>query len=143
MKKSLLLAAMFLSSAVQAESFVCETIGWATANQSGADTGKVDRIWIVDSDKGWKLTGNNDYEGVCDFLKLGERDVLECKNTEGPFLSGDIYRHEFTIWLGRTVPTNSGPQEYSVFGVTNNNEFIQLIRRVGSVDAYSGKCTKI
>ena len=126
MKKTLLLAvALACSGAAQADSFFCETVGWSSTNQSGAYTGDVDEIWIVDSDKGWKLAGTDDYEGVCEYIKLGERDVLECKNTEGPFLSGDILRYEFTIWLGST------------------NDFVKLNRYSGSVDAYSGRCTEI
>lgn len=126
MKQTLLLAAVLAcSGAAQADSFFCETIGWSSTNQNGAYAADVDEIWIVDSDKGWKLTGTDDYEGVCEFIKLGERDALECKNTEGPFLSGDIHRYEFTIWLGST------------------NQFVKLNRNAGSVSAHTGRCTKI
>lgn len=125
MKKLLILATMFLSSAVQAETFFCETSGWARVSQNGQGTGKSDDIYIVDSDKGWKATGISEYEGVCDFLKLGEREVLECKNTEGPSELDNMIRYEFTIWLGST------------------NEFVKLDRFAGSVTAFSGRCTKI
>jgi hypothetical protein len=125
MKKILLAAALACSGMTQADSFFCETGGWSSTHQSGAYTADVDEIWIVDSDKGWKLTGTDDYEGVCEYIKLGERDALECKNTEGPFLSGEIFRYEFTIWLGST------------------NDFVKLNRHSGSVDAYSGRCTEI
>lgn len=125
MKKSLLLATMFLSGVVQAESFVCETGGWASIHRNGAQTQVSEAFWIVNSEKGWKYGGSDDYSGVCEFVKLGERDALECKNTEGPFPSGDIHRFEFTIWLG------------------SNNDFVKLNRYAGSVDVSSGSCTKI
>jgi hypothetical protein len=126
MKKTLLLAAALACSGVaQAEIFFCETMGWSATSQDHTFTAEVDEIWIVDSDKGWKLTGKDDYEGVCEYLKLGSREVLECKYADDPHLSGDIFRYEFTIWLGSA------------------NEFVKLNRYAGSVDAYSGRCTKI
>ena len=125
MKKTLLLAAALAwSSMVQADSFICESVGWSLVNQDGAlATEDVDQIWIVDSEKGWKEIGETDSIGVCEFIKFGER--LECKYTSGPFLNGDIHIHEFTIWLG------------------GNNNFVRLSRLVGSVSAYSGGCIKI
>lgn len=126
MKKTLLLvAALACSGVAQAVSFVCETTASVEANPLGAFISEVDEIWIVDSDKGWKLTGENNYQGVCESIRLGERDSLECKNTEGPFLSGDIYRNVFTIWLGST------------------NDFVKLKRYAGGVNASSGRCTEI
>jgi len=93
MKKSLLLAALLLSSAAQAETWICESNGGVGLDRFG-DTS--DFTWltsfIVDSDQGFKSIGSDYwsrdyYAGECVFTEFGNsgEQSLKCpdKNPAG------------------------------------------------------------
>lgn len=70
MKKTLLLAALLLSSAAQAETWVCEQVQTATIRPTFSDDRpsaekKSGGTWIIDTEKGFKTTQQDIYEGVC------------------------------------------------------------------------------
>jgi len=70
MKKSLLFAALLLSSAAQAETWVCEQVQTATIRPTFSDDRpsaerKSGGTWIIDTEKGFKTTQQDIYEGVC------------------------------------------------------------------------------
>jgi hypothetical protein len=69
MKKTLLLAAMFLSSAAQAETYVCtSTYGVLIANEKTINASQ--RTWIADASLGLRLPSEDgtdkSYEGECE-----------------------------------------------------------------------------
>ena len=87
MKKIFLLATLLLSSAAQAETWICEsTVGVGLGLKGEVEVTKNSALsnFIVDSDQGWKPTiVNYNYRGECVFTPFGYTGKQSLRCYEG------------------------------------------------------------
>jgi hypothetical protein len=77
MKKSLLLAALLLSSAAQAETYFCDGKGGAVLALDKASESLVDADFLINVEEGFKKTGpNQNYQGECQMESVGDGDNM-------------------------------------------------------------------
>lgn len=126
MKKSLLLAALLLSSAVQAETYFCEATHEALIGLGAESSTNADFRLSVDEDKGSWVKGTRKgvgdvghYSGSCS----KESNVIECIGTEEFGI-----RERTTIFIG---PISID------FIFVRSNIFLPLVM------SYHGKCLSI
>jgi len=125
MKKSLLFAALLLSSAAQAETWICESTAGVGLGLKGEVT-KYSALdnFIVDSDQGWKSTNvNKNYTGECVFTPFGDTGKQSLRCYEG---------HS----IGQTTLTIIFDEEKDLFNWISTYSS-------GVIDAQKGYCTKI
>jgi hypothetical protein len=112
MKKSLLLAALLLSSAAQAETYVCtSTYGVSIVPDSLATNNLTGRTWIADTREGLRvpspIQASDDYKGLCETIN---RTTIFCDSRDSSY-----QYHSLLIFLRNSGDITFDASTFNIF----------------------------